>query len=162
MLSRWSILLLTCLVTSACTNADPLASQHAQSTKADSELLAGGILATLTLEPSAVQRTHSFTVTMTLRNTTAAPAVWTSGMGCLAFLNVYDRSGQRVPLHGTNYACLAVVTNRTLAPGESLSHTWEVVAQTVEGQPLLVGEYVLEADPVLADGRTLRHSLRIL
>jgi hypothetical protein len=121
-------------------------------------ILVGGIRATLVVDPVEVERTHPFRAHLTLRNTLATRATWTSGMGCIAFLNVY-RDGARVPLRGTDFGCLAVITVHTLEPGESRTTSWDLIAQTTDGSALEPGDYVFEADPVLAEGLTLQHPL---
>jgi hypothetical protein len=98
---------------------------------------------------------------LTLTNTSAVPADWTSGYGCLAFLNVYDASGARVPVRGTDFGCLAVVTNRRVAPGESVTGRWELVARTTEGPALQPGTYVLEADPAIEAQVRFRRAVTI-
>jgi hypothetical protein len=155
---KLAMILIMVLLTGACESLRVMAppAQQLPNTGNTSEIMVGGIRATLTLEPAVVERTHSFRVTLTLRNTLSTASSWTSGMGCIAFLNVW-RDGQRVPLGGTDFACLAVVTIRTLQPGETLVTSWDLVAQTTDGSPLLTGEYIFEADPVLSSRQTLRH-----
>jgi hypothetical protein len=147
-------------VLAGCNGIEVLGSARQDSAAAGNEIVVDGIRAVLVLEPSDVQRTHPFTARLTLTNTLAQPATWTSGMGCLAFLNVYH-DNRRIPLRGTDFACLAVVTARVLGPGESLSVTWDLVAQTTDGTPLRTGRYIFEADPVLRNRLTLQHRLVI-
>jgi hypothetical protein len=157
-----TIILALALLAGACESvrmAGPAARQDPVGSDAR-ELVVNGIRASLELEPAEVERTHPFRATLTLRNTQATPATWTGGMGCIAFLNVYRR-GERVPLRGTDFVCTGVVTTRMLQPGESYVTSWNLVAQTTDGTPLMPGEYVFEADPVLASGKTLQHVLGI-
>jgi hypothetical protein len=123
------------------------------------EIVVGGIRAVLEV-PAQVERTHAFTARVTLTNTLSSPATWTSGMPCIAFLNVY-RAGERVPLQGTDFGCLGVVTIRELAAGESLTTEWRLVAQTTDGTPLQPGTFTFEADPVIASQQTLRRKLMV-
>jgi hypothetical protein len=123
-------------------------------------ILVSGVHARLDITPGVVERTATFTATLTLTNQSAVAASWTSGMGCLAFLNVY-RNEQRVPLRGTDFACLAVVSHRMLLPGESLAHSWQLVAQTTDGSRVQPGEYILEADPVVASRVTFRQPFTV-
>jgi hypothetical protein len=123
-------------------------------------IVVGGIRATLALAPNDVERTYPFRAQLTLTNTTATTSTWTSGSSCLAILNLY-RGAARIPLRGTDYGCLAVITTHTLAPGESKTASWDLVAQTTDGSALIPGEYVLEADPLISSRQTLRHRLII-
>jgi hypothetical protein len=123
-------------------------------------IVVDGIHAALEVAPSEVERTFPFRAQLTLTNTTATPSTWTSGSSCLAFLNVY-RGDARIPLRGTDYGCLAVITTHTLAPGQSKTANWDLVAQTTDGSALTPGEYVLEADPVISSRQTLRQRLII-
>jgi predicted small secreted protein len=147
-------------VLAGCNGAEVLGAARQDSAAAGAEIVVDGIRAMLVVTPAEVQRTHPFTARLTLTNTLATPATWTSGMGCIAFLNVY-RDNVRIPLRGTDFACLAVVTARVLAPGESLTTSWDLVAQTTDGTPLKTGNYVFEADPILKNRLTLKHPLVI-
>jgi hypothetical protein len=111
-------------------------------------------------EPREVERTHPLVARLTLTNTRRQPAAWTSGASCLAFLGVYRGAG-RYPFRGTDYACLAVVSTWTIAPGDSLVSEWVVQAQTTDGTPLEAGEYVLEADLIPASGLKLRRAFTV-
>jgi hypothetical protein len=130
--------------------------------QARDEIVVNGIRAVLHVAPTEVERTHAFSASMTLTNTRAKPATWTSWSGCPARLNVY-RSGsdERIPLHGTEFGCLAAVITFELAPGQSQTFVWDLVAQTTNGTALPPGTYTLEADPVNAARQTLRHEFRI-
>jgi hypothetical protein len=146
----------------ACAAADMVASGEQYDRAGVQEHAAqDSIRAVLIVSPTAVERTHTFTARLTLTNVRDVPVVWTSGAGCLAFLNVHDASGRRVPFRGTDFACLAVAVAHVLEPGESLSHTWQLVAQTTDGTPLVPGLYVLEADPVVRDRITFRQPFTI-
>jgi hypothetical protein len=164
-MNRWNRVALSALILAAagCSGIGVSGIDSAQAgAGARDEIVVNGIRAVLHVAPTEVERTHAFSASMTLTNTLATPATWTSGMGCMAFLNVY-RSGsdERIPLRGTDFGCLAVVTTRELAPGESQTAVWDLVAQTTDGTALPPGTYTLEADPVLAGRQTLRHDFRI-
>lgn len=120
------------------------------------EVMVKGIRATLSLNPSRVERTYSFTARVSLTNTESRAVTWTSGYGCLAFLNVY-RSGDRIPLKGTDFGCLAVLGAWTIAPGDSLVQEYSLRAQRTDGAPLAPGDYRLEADFNTASGLKLEH-----
>ena len=122
------------------------------------EVIVNGVRATLSLDPSEVARTHSFTARLSLTNTASHTATWTSGSGCLAFLNVY-RGGERVPLEGADFGCIAVVSSWRIAPGASLAHEYLLRAQRTDGAPLAPGVYRLEADLNTASGLKLEHRL---
>ncbi|MDQ4076589.1 MAG: hypothetical protein M3220_10135 [Chloroflexota bacterium] len=122
------------------------------------EVMVNGIRVTLSLSPSEVERTYSFTARVSLTNTGSQTATWTSGYGCLAFLNVY-RSGERIPLKGTDFGCIAAVGSWQIAPGDSLVGEYPLRAQRTDGAPLAPGEYRLEADLNTASGLTLEHRL---
>jgi hypothetical protein len=117
-------------------------------------LVMNGIRASLSVTPTSVAAGEAFEATMTLTNTLPHAATWTSGMGCLAFLDVLS-DGVRVPARGTDFGCLGVVTIRELAAREAIAQTWQLAAATTDGNPLAPGSYRLRADPVIADHRTL-------
>lgn len=122
------------------------------------EAMVNGIRATLSLHPAEVERTHGFTARLSLTNTGSQTATWTSGYGCLAFLNVYQGE-ERIPLKGTDFGCFAVVTSRQIAPGASLVQEYSLVAQRTDGASLARGEYRLQADMVTASHTKLEHRL---
>ena len=117
-----------------------------------------GIRVTLSLDPSEVERTHSFTARLSLTNTQSEMATWTNGASCLAVLNVY-RGEERIPVKGTDFGCRAVVTSRRIAPGASLVHEYSLRAQRTDGAPLAPGEYRLQADLITANHLKLEHRL---
>lgn len=120
------------------------------------EVVVNGIRATLSLNPSEVERTQKFTARLTLTNTGSQTTTWTNGAGCLAFLNVY-RGEERVQFKGTDFGCTAVVTSRQIAPGASLVQEYSLQAQRTDGAPLAPGEYRLQADLITANGIKLEH-----
>lgn len=122
------------------------------------EATVDGIRATLSLNPFEVERTQKFTARLTLTNTGSQTATWTSGSGCLAFLNVY-RGEERIPFKGTDFGCFAVVTSRQIAPGASLVQEYSLQAQRTDGVPLAPGEYRLQADMATASHLKLEHRL---
>jgi hypothetical protein len=124
------------------------------------EAVLDGIRARLSLDRTGVERTHSLVARLTLTNTRRQEATWTSGASCLAFLGVY-RGAERYPFRGTDYACLAVVSTWTIAPGDSLVSEWVLQAQTTDGTPLQAGEYVLEADLISTSGLKLRRAFTV-
>jgi hypothetical protein len=74
-----------------CAAADMVAGeQNNHAARPQQTMLGGSITAALTVTPAAVQRTYPFTARLTLTNTSTVAATWTSGSGCLAFLNVYN------------------------------------------------------------------------
>lgn len=124
------------------------------------EAVVNGIRARLSLNPAEVERTHGFTARVSLTNTGSRTATWTSGYGCLAFLNAY-RSGERIPLKGTDFGCIAAGGAWSIAPGDSLVQEYPLRAQRTDGAPLVPGEYRLEADLHTAGGLKLEHGLTV-
>ena len=153
--------LILLLAMSACNSSllDPESGADRQELlEGKNEALVNGIRATLSLEPFEVDRNQSFTARLSLTNLGSQTATWTSGYGCLAFLNVY-RGEERIPLKGTDFGCRAVVTPRQIAPGASLVQEYSLRAQRTDGAPLATGEYRLQADMATAGRTKLEHRL---
>jgi hypothetical protein len=154
-----SVLTLVLAVTGCNSSLVDLGSEaERQAIEGKNEVIVNGIRATLSLDPSQVERTQKFAARLTLTNTGSQTATWTSGHGCLAFLNVY-RGEERVPFKGTDFGCIAVITSRQIAPGASLVQEYSLQAQRTDGAPVAPGEYRLQADLATSSHLKLEHRL---
>jgi hypothetical protein len=124
------------------------------------EVVVDAVRARLSLDRTEIERTHPFVARLALTNPGSAPATWTSGASCLAFLDVY-RDEKRYSFRGTDYACLAVVSSWEIAPGDSLVHEWTLHALTTDDTPLEAGEYLLVADLIRGSGLRLERSFSV-
>ena len=85
-----------------------------------------------------------FGATLAIKNVSVAPLKLKSGMGCISYLAV-DEAPPGDPVTGTDFSCLAVTSTFRFRPGETLSWSWDLAAETTSGQALVPGDYHLNA-----------------
>lgn len=116
------------------------------------EGLPQGLGVELRVEPGEVAQHGTFTVTLTVTNTTPAPIHLDTAHGCLAIPHVL-RDGHRVPFQGSAWGCVAAITTHAFRPGEPRVITWTMQAELYaehpgdeEGLPAPKGTYLVQAE----------------
>jgi hypothetical protein len=153
---KLSLLLATVTLLASCGGL-PLDPARSAATLQGSELVVGEFRIRLALDPAVVERTEAFTARLQITNTSTRPAVWTSGYGCIAMLDVF-RGEERIPLIGTDFGCIAATGSWPIAAGATLEADWFVHASRKDGLPVPTGEYLFVAN--LAPHR-LEHRLTV-
>ena len=157
-----SLLLFPALVLAACTDST--------GPQPSLDGLPPGLSVALTVQPAEVSQHESFTVELSVTNTTANTIQYVTSHGCLALPNVV-RSGQRIPFEGTALGCFTAITTHTFAPGETRSLTWDLRAQLyaqhpgeITGLPAPTGLYTVQAvfDPFPIDGSVRKPTIEAL
>ena len=102
------------------------------------------------------------TITVTARNPTEQPVTITTGMGCQLDFVVETLDGTLIGQ--SMLGCTAVVTSRTLAPGDSLSQSfrWGVALRQGELQQALPpGSYAVRGVVLAGPRRSAPVELRV-
>jgi hypothetical protein len=95
---------------------------------------AHGLDVALTVNPAEVAQDERFIVELTVTNTRPATVRLTTSHGCLALPGIY-RNGQRIPFEGSGWACRAAITTHAIAPGETVTRSWEMVPRLYAEHP---------------------------